>query len=181
VDLFRTYHDYFEALATAHPEIAHGTDGRSAFELISVDEAFGAFRTSCSDGAILRLLEYSHDFSQEDSILRNVNGAFLLLHKHSTRESGKAGFIDAMDKADKISHTLIHKMLLDSRTGHPLFDYSLDSAKNIRVNQAIRAGDVNWSGFIVNFNFRPIWDICVTDDPFVTNGWTLTPGQTWTL
>lgn len=182
MDLFKTYHDYFEALAIVHPDIAHKIDDRIAFELISVEEAFGKFRSTVPrTGSIIRLLEYSHIFTQDDQILRDVQGGFFVLTRHSEREGGKTEFYDAMHQSDKVAHTLIHKMISDSREGHPLFDHSLNAANSFRVNQAIRAGDINWSGFIVNFNFKPIWDVCISDDPFVTAGWTLSPGETWML
>lgn len=167
MNLFETYHDYFQSFAVAHPDLLHSASNKS-FELISVDEAFGVFRTGTNPESIFRLIEYSYGFTDDDQPLRIVNGGFQVLCRHSYREEGKDGFVTAMKRAQKITDHAVHKVIFDSNDGHILFDYSLNRANEFQVTQLINGGDSGWSGFNVGFTIRPTWEVCLTDDPALT-------------
>lgn len=165
MNLFEEYYNYSERLATNEPNLQHSSTNH-AFELIAVEEAFGSFRSKFKGDLAMRLLEYSYHPKSDESTVLETMGAFQILHKHSGRESGKEGFIAAMIKAQEVVQNLIHRMVYDSQNGHILFDYSLNKPSDIHVTTLLNAGDINWSGFTCSFVIKPIWDVCLSDEPF---------------
>lgn len=170
VNLFDTYYKYFKHQAETHPEILH-TATSKAFELISVEEAFGDFRTIGKKGVVLRLLEFSYSFQENGMPLKYTTGGFLILKNHSSREDGATGFNAAMITTETVTDDIIQKMIADSQNNHPLFKYSLNTADKINVQMAINKGDIGYSGFICTFTIAPYWRACLAEDP-ETPAWT---------
>lgn len=175
MNLFETYFKYFEHQAKNHPDILH-TDASKAFELISVEEAFGDFRTIGKKGVIVRLLEFGFGLTIGSNTLRPMTGGFMILNYHSARLTGKEGFYEAIKQAEKVTDDIIHKMVHDSRNGHPLFGYSFNTAQNNNITMKLNSGDYAYSGFVCVFTITPSWEICFTDNP-MSKAWAIDSGE----
>ncbi len=163
MNLFETYHTYFQQLAVEHPDILH-TPERKAFEMIGVEEAVGDFRTVGKKGVIMRLLEFSYSIDLTNEPLKRTTAGFMVLNYHSSRKAGSQGFIDAIKTAEAVTRDIIQRMIYDSLDGHILFRHSLTSSDDLNVGMAINKGDIGYSGFLCTYTAIPAWRDCFEED-----------------
>ena len=169
------YDSYFRHQATAHPLLLH-TDAQPVYEMIGIDEDYGDLRSKANpNGYAMRAIEFSYQAGQDGSgILRKViRGAFMVAKIYSPRNDSSADYITAMNAAQTIVDNIIEKMIRDSRNGHPLFGYSIDSTQDFQVAPTLRPGDGAYAGWECVFTIRPLFPQACD-----TVGWTdsgLTP------
>ena len=135
-------------------------------QLITVDEAVGDFRSGVKEkGYIMRLLEYSYQVSDsgQHEVLKMHQGGFLIAHSYSERAGGAAAYMAAKGLAEKVMDEMIEKMIADSKNGHPLFYYSLDSRQDFNVTPVKHVGDASYTGYLCLFTFRSWFRNCITD------------------
>lgn len=156
------YRSYFKHQCEAHPDIAETADGK-VFETISVEEALGDFRSMVQEkGFIFRLIDYTYQVQDNNTSdpRKIINGGFIIAHHFSTRVDGKESFYAAKDKSEKVMDDIIEKMISDSRNGHPLFYYSMNTAENIYCQPIDQTGDNGYAGWICTFYFANHFTIC---------------------
>ena len=159
-----TYRKYFLHQAIHHPDLAHQPDRDRVFEIIDVEEALGDLRTSAKEkDFIMRLLMYTYELNDNytEDINKYMHGGFIIAKHHSHRKDGKNGFYEAMRLSEKVVDEIIDKMIGDSRNGHPLFYYSLNTAQNIQVAPLRHAGDIGFSGWLCTFRIASWFPHCL--------------------
>jgi hypothetical protein len=163
---FDLYVNYFKHQAESHPALRHNDAiGQRVFAVISVDEALGDFRAGLKPKSyLMRLLEYSYRVSDSGNheVVKMHEGGFLVAHYHSAREGGSAAYFEAMSKSEKVLDEIIEKMIADSRAGHPLFYYSLDSKQDFKVSPHGYVGDSTYAAWVCTFTFKRYWPNCIT-------------------
>lgn len=154
------YRNYFRHQCKNHPDLLHeDVSGRKVFEVIDVEEAEGAFRTEASDtGYIFRLINYTFALRSDggSNALKQPDGGFVIAKLYRARSGGVDSKMQALSDAERIGLDIIEKMVTDSREGHPLFHYSIDSVDelNLFATPRMYAGDTGYAGWIFTFNFR---------------------------
>lgn len=154
------YFDYFLHQWVNHPVLQGDEKG---FRLVSVEEALGDFRTGIQGkGFAMRLIEYSYAPTTvgADEARKVLQGGFILVKYHSKRSSGEADYIQARAACEQVVDEIIEKMVADSRAGHDLFYYGLDTVDGVHVQPEIAAGDGFYSGCLVTFTLAPYFRQC---------------------
>ncbi len=144
--------------------------------MLSVEEALGDFRSAIKEkGYAMRLIEYSHNISTNDSheTRKVLQGGFLLVKYHSRRSTGATGYLAARADCERICDEFTAKMVADSRNGHPLFYYSLDMPDSIHVDPEVASGDGFYSGCLVTFTLANYFKDCTDGVAWADSG--LTP------
>jgi hypothetical protein len=162
-----TYRKYFKHQAVNHPDLAHGdSPGQKVFEVIDIEEALGDLRSVAkAKSFIFRLINYTYQIADPQirgDVQKHINGGFIIAHHHSARKDGASGFYEAMLKSEKIVDEIIEKMIHDSNTGHPLFNYSLNTPSGVHVQPKIAMGDSGYSGWLCTFHIANFWRNCIT-------------------
>ena len=161
-----TYINYFKHQAENHPLLAHSDSlGSRVFATITTEEALGDFRSGArSKGYIMRLLEYSYQVTDAGNheVTKRHEGGFIIAHYHSSRDGGDTQYLEAVAKAERVVDDMIEKMIADSKAGHPLFYYSLDSRQDFIVTPARFIGDASYSGYLCLFSFNSFFRNCIT-------------------
>jgi hypothetical protein len=114
---------------------------------------------------IFRLINYTYQIADpqiKGDVQKHINGGFIIAHHHSARKDGASGFYEAMLKSEKIVDEIIEKMIHDSNTGHPLFNYSLNTPSGVHVQPKIAMGDSGYSGWLCTFHIANFWRNCIT-------------------
>lgn len=165
--VFDLYRAYFIHQCENHPSLVHeDVIGSRVFEMVSVEEALGDFRTAGKEkGFVFRLIEYTYQVGDNDAhqIRKQIQGGFIVAKYHGVRSEGKAAYFLAMEDSEKVVDEIIAKMITDSQDGHPLFFHSLDSRQEISVSPTLRRPDGSYSGWICLFSFSPHFPECVED------------------
>ena len=81
---------------------------------------------------------------------------------HSPRQGGRNAFFSAMTDAERVGDEIVEKMIADSKNGHPLFHYSLNTTQNVFVQPQIATGDLSYVGWMYLFSFANAWRNCIT-------------------
>jgi len=161
--LYADYVDYFRTLCAAHPTISHVDDvGSDAFAVLDIEEALGDFRTRVSTkGMIFRLINYTMrvgDRGEEMQVYQDLQGAFMIADYYSSRKDGN--FETALANAEAVTLDFVERMILDSRNGYPLWNYSLDSAQQFNIQPMGGVGDGSYAGWLVLFDFQHPLTVC---------------------
>jgi hypothetical protein len=155
--MYQLYHDYFKWLCQLHPSIAH-TDANKAFEFISVEEAFGDFRTAIGTNQyIFRLIDYTWGLTADGSYeQQSKQGGFIVAKKIDKRNSLAAGRIATRNQCETIVNDFVSHMVADSQNGHPLFGRSIDSIELLKLNvqPLLNTGDGSYDGLIATFSWQ---------------------------
>jgi len=180
--LYSEYVNYFEYLCTQHPLILHSDVQKSdAFGIIDIED-LGEFRTRIkTKDLVFRLINYMHKLGQNTTgqEYKELQGGFLILDYYSPRKDGATGSQAALDRAEKVADEFIERMILDSRGGHSLFDYSLDSQQSFTVEPTIGAhSDGNYAGWLVLFDFEKYFPVCADNRAGWSDGATTPPPTT---
>lgn len=167
MSVFAAYKDYFKYQCENHASLTHGDwVGERVFEVISVEEALGDFRTSGKEkDFVFRLIEPTYVISDDGQapIRKQVQGGFVVAKFHSPRSGVASDYYTAMDDAEIIVDDFIAKMIADSKNGHPLFFNSLDSRQQITVTPTLKRADCSYSGWICTFNFSQAFSDCASE------------------
>lgn len=159
------YHDYFKHQAINHPALAH-TDDNRVFEEIGVDEDYGDYRTKVKGkDYVMRLIEYTYQPGQDQGgyFRKVMRGAFMVAKFYSARNNTSTEYRAAKAAAERVMDDLIEKMVADSRNGHPLFGYRMDSNQDFQVAPVNRVGDGAYVGWEVVFTLTPLFpELCGT-------------------
>lgn len=174
---FELYRQYFEHQAINHPDLAHDEQaGQRVFEVITIDEAFGDFRTAGKEKSFFfRLIEYTYSVGDNGTHQgqKLIKGGFQIGKYYSLKQGGKQAYLEAMQDAERVMDDIIRKIIVDSQNGHPLFNYSLDSQQNFSVAPIPVAGDGAYAGWECIFDFTPYFDCGTGDVEWLDDG--LTP------
>lgn len=162
------YVAYFKHQAENHPDLLHSDAvGSRVFQVVSVDEAMGDFRTGAKEKAtIMRLLNYTYVISDrgQTEVRKYLQGGFIIASYYSNKAGGTDAYLAALAKSEKIADEIIEKMIADSKAGHPLFHRSLDSRQQITVSPVTDTGDGTYTGWLVLFDFYEYWRNCITSE-----------------
>jgi hypothetical protein len=155
--MFQLYYDYFKWLCQLHPSIAH-TDTNKAFEVISVDEAFGDLRTAIGTNQyIFRLIDYTWGLATDGGYeQQSKQGGFIVAKKVDKRNSVAAGRIAARNQCETVVNDFISHMVADSQAGHPLFGNSIDSIELLKLNvqPLLNTAEGSYDGLIASFSWN---------------------------
>jgi len=165
------YHNYFKYQAENHSELLHDdqSDNR-VFAQIDIEESFGDFRTGAKEkDFIMRLIEPTTETSGEESL---ITGGFIIAHYHSDKNEGSEGYLNALKKSEKVTKDVIRRIIHDSREGHPLFNYSLDSKQDFSSQTVTHIGDGSYSGWRTVFSFNTFFDQCQNEEAYSDDGQT---------
>lgn len=164
MSFFNQYIDYFKYQCENHALLLHDDAvGDRVFEVISVEEALGDFRTAGKEkGYAFRLLEPIYFIGDNGNapIRKTAQCGFIIAKYHGVRTGSADAYMTAMDDAESVSNDFVSKMIADSQNGHPLFFYSLDSRQNINVTPTTRRADGTYSGWIITFQISINFDDC---------------------
>lgn len=144
------YYDYWQHQAESHVDLQHSeADGSRVFEVITIDDALGDFRSGVKkQDFIFRLIKYYFTVGQnEHQISKELNGGFIVAKWYNPREGKEARFA-AEVAAERVMNEMIEKMIADSKNGHPLFDHYFDAPQNIRVQNVENTGDGSYTGWM---------------------------------
>jgi len=147
--------------------LQHLPDKDKVFEMMSVEEAVGDFRTSIKEkGFIMRGIHYTYSISDDTTgnVAKKLTCGFVIAKYHSSRTGGKEAFQQVMVDTEKVVDEIIEKMIADSNNGHPLFYYSLNTAQTISVIPKISTGDAGYSGWLCTFRIANHWRNCITHE-----------------
>lgn len=161
------YIAYFKHQAVNHPDLLHDDAvGSRVFEVITVEEALGDFRTAVAEkNYIMRLMHYTYNVGDRglNEVRKYIQGGFIIAHYHSDK-AGTVTQLEAMALAEKVVDEIIEKMIADSKAGHPLLYHSLDSKQDITVSPVMYVGDNSYSGWMCLFNIYNWWRDCITHE-----------------
>jgi len=171
--MYKKYYNYFEHNVKLHSELSPSSKAKGVFEMLTVEEALGAFRSSLKESKyVFRLLEPTWSLIGEDAQgMQEVEAGFIIAKKGSDRNKGKTHYIDSIASCEAIAHEFANKIMLDSNDGHPLFNYSVNTLKELKWHcQTMRkVGDGSFDGVIASFSFLMDFDTCIdTEKPFFT-------------
>lgn len=153
------YRDYFRHQAINHPTLAHTFTSR-VFAMIGVDEDYGDLRSMVKEkDYVMRLLEYTYQAGQDQGgvFRKSLRGAFMVAKFYSPRNNSSAEYHAALHAAETIMDNIIEKMIRDSRNGHPLFGYALDSTQDFQIAPVLRPADGAYAGWECVFTLRPLF------------------------
>lgn len=172
------YYDYWKHQAESHVLLQHSdTDGSRVFEVVTIDDALGDFRTGVKkQDFIFRLIKYYFTVHQnEHQVTKEINGGFIVAKWHNKNRDGKAARFAAEVAAEEVMNEMIEKMIADSKNSHPLFDHHLDAAENIRVQAVEDAGDGSYVGWMCIYTADQFFSNCTDPDPARWSDGGLTP------
>jgi len=167
------YCKYFKHQAIHHPDLCHDDDTQVVFQIIDVQEALSDMRSAKNPKLIyMRLIQFSSttEDNQADDTQEYLTGAFQILAHHSDRSSKSDHLKDVLEKTKKITDEIKVKMIADSNDGHPLFYYSLNTAKNFRVVPFLSEASSGYSGWSCSFQFSNHFSVCVGDTAWKDSG-----------
>jgi len=153
------YRDYFRHQAINHPALLHSASSR-VFAMIGVDEDYGDLRSMVKEkDYVMRLLEYTYQAGQDQGGLlrKSLRGAFMVAKFCSPRNNSSAEYQAALNAAESVVDNIIEKMIIDSRNGHPLFGYALDSQQDFQIAPVPRPADGAYAGWECVFTLRPVF------------------------
>lgn len=163
------YRDYLLHQAVNHPDLQHQPEKDKVFEMMSIEEAVGDFRTTIKEkGFIMRGIHYTYSISDKNAdAMKQLTCGFVIAKYHSSRTGGKEAFQQVLVDTEKVVDEIVEKMIADSKNGHPLFYYSLNTAQNVSVIPKVSAGEVGYSGWLCTFRIANHWRNCIkhTDAP----------------
>lgn len=159
------YRDYFKHQAINHPALVH-TDSNRVFAMIGVDEDYGDLRSAVKEkDYVMRLLEYTYQPGQDQGgfFRKSLRCAFMVAKFYSPRNNSTAEYQTALHAAETVMDNIIEKMIADSRNGHPLFGYSIDSNQDFQVAPVPSPADGAYAGWECIFTLRPLFpEACAT-------------------
>lgn len=158
------YRAYLKHQAVNHPALQHSdTEGQRVFAMIQVEEALADLRTAAKEkDYIMRGFHYTYNVQDDGQGRKYMQGGFMIAKAYSASEGGTDALLAALDAAETVVDEIIEKMVSDSRNGHPLFLYSLDSAQRIDVRPRPLISD-NYAGWMCFFDFFNYFRVCLTD------------------
>lgn len=150
--------DYFEGLSTNHPDLLHDeAAGSRVFEPIMYEEAFSDFRTAgIEKGFFVRLMLPTITFSKHQNNAHKHYQCGLMVGKYySLREDVKRGKVEAWADAERVADDFVARMVYDSRNGHELFNYSIDSISDLKLSGDYLdfQGDGSYAAVLYVFDF----------------------------
>lgn len=171
-----TYRDYFKHQAVNHPDLLHADGTKEVFRVIAIDEAMGDFRGNVAEkDYVMRLIDYTYSVSDTGvhEVQKQFTGGFIIAKYYGKRKDGEPNRFEAMQASEKVMDDIIEKMIHDSRNGHPLFYYSLNSRQSINV-QLIELTIQSYIGWLCTFQFSNYFRDCTThaDAPAWVDGGT---------
>lgn len=158
-----TYRKYFEWQAENHPALLH-SDTRRVFQMVGIEEAMGDFRTGAKEkDFILRGINYYYTIGDDGGheTRKYATGGFIVAKYFSNRNDLK-GMNDALAASEQVMDEIIEKIIADSKNGHPLWGYSLNSRQQFAVQDALYVGDGCYAGRRCIFPFNNFWRNCIT-------------------
>lgn len=135
--------------------------------MIGIEEAFGDFRSGVKEkDFILRAINYYYAVSDEGTheARKLATGGFIVAKYFSPRSGGSSSYYEAIEQSERIMDEIIEKIISDSRAGHPLWGYSLNSRQQFNVQDVMFTGDGSYAGRRCVFQFSNFFRICVTSD-----------------
>jgi hypothetical protein len=172
------YVSYFRWQAMKHPDLLHSPDvGDRIFEVISIEEAMGDFRSSVTEkGFLMRLIvpTYSLGDSYSANGLKKAQGGFIISKYHSNRAADNAGFIAACTDSERVGFEIIEKMVGDSKNGHPLFNHSINTLDhlNLDVQPKHDEAEGGYYGWLFMFEFSSFFRNCPDATAWIDGGQT---------
>jgi len=156
------YRKYWEHQAANHPDLLHQADaGSRIFEVITIDEALGDFRSGVKEKSfIMRLIEYTYTVGRSGGeVHKFLQGGFIIARHYSQRANGSSDYLQAMLDGERIVDDMIEKAIADSRNGHPVFNYSIDSEHDFSVIP-VRMPD--YAGWRCIYTWQNFFRDCIT-------------------
>jgi hypothetical protein len=161
--LITDYEAYFKSLCVNHPDLQHANvNGSKVFRMMHIEEALGDFRSGAKEkGLIFRLINYTFEVKDNYTAdqMRGKQGAFIIAAGHGKGDS--VAQIEAMAQSERILMEFIERMIQDSQEGHPLFYYTLNTAKGVHVQPMTFIGDATYSGWMAIFDFGDHVPSCI--------------------
>jgi len=177
--MIELYRKYFEHQCKQHPLLLHDPDnGVQVFRMVSIEEAFGDFKTQVKEKALFfRLIEPTWTLANQASNARQVvQGGFVIGQYMNTTFDGPSAKDAAADATERVALDMATKMVADSADGHPLFYYSIDDMDSLRwtAQRIETTGDGSYTGWVCMFGFQTHYASCL--DSHTDDNWkTLTP------
>ena len=164
--LIKDYIDYFRTLAEQHPALLH-TPERRVFEVVSVEEAWGDYRTRQKEKDFtMRLVLPSGglaDGEQSDPMV-DAMGGFVIAKYWDKRNEGDAALLEALDLSWEVGQDLVERIIHDSNQGHPLWYFSVNSPAALELSwqPKIYTGDAQYAGWMFIFKWHAPLRNCIT-------------------
>lgn len=162
MQLSELYPAYFLHQCENHPDLQH-QDSAKVFGMIDVEEAFGDFRQGVKEkGYLFRLINFTYAVTAEGQmdIGKMLTGGWIIAKYFSPRAGGETEFRAALADCERINDSFIEKIVTDSRNGHPLWFYSMDSEPEFRSQSLQLTGDGAYCGWRTVFTWYNSFTIC---------------------
>jgi hypothetical protein len=155
----QSYIDYFKDLCGKHATLQHNdTSGGRVFAVIGQDEAVGDLRTGGdTEGWIFRLVvpQWGLDDTDDGRAHKEWLGGFIIARFHSQREEDSADKFLILDQCDAMGEGFANRMLRDCEEGHPLFNYSIRTFRDMRFKALPKMNlPQGYVGRLFTFSFR---------------------------
>jgi len=161
-------YDYFLHNCESHVDLAHDmSSGNRVFQLVSVEQALGDFRSGAQhQGYLVRLIEYTYGITQlEHEATKEIQFGFIVAKYFREDADGSSAYVAAMSSAERVMDDFLAKMVADSRNGHPLFDHYFDSRQDVNVQPVLHTGDGNYCGWMAIVRTPQYFEHCYTPAP----------------
>lgn len=141
---------YFKYLSEQHPDLNHAeTVGERIFEVVAYEDAWSDFRTAAAEKAyMVRFVLPTMTFDNSGNDARKSYKIGLQVGRYySRREDSKEEIVEAWSDAERVADDFIARMVADSRNGYPLFNSTIDSVGNMKIEGDFWdvQGDGSWA------------------------------------
>lgn len=154
--MYQTYVNYFRWLCAQHERLLH-SDERKVFEVISVEEALGDFRSRIGlEDFYFFLIDYTWSVNELGGFqYQEKQGGFVIAKKLDVRNVVSADRVAARDQLEIVVNDFISHILADAQNGHPLFSNN-DTLSSLKVNvqPLFLTGDGSYDALICTFEFN---------------------------
>lgn len=149
---------YFENLCVNHPDLNHDeATGERIFEVKAYEEAFSDFRTAGQEKTFfVRFILPTMSFKpQGNNATKEYQAGLLIGRYYSRRDDARTAMVEAWSDAERIADDFMARMALDSRSGEPLFNHSVDNVAALDVQATFEPvdGDGSFASVLYTFNF----------------------------
>lgn len=163
---YNDYVDYFENLAIHNVDITHDpANNKKGFFRMGIEEILSGSRTDINtQGIVMDLVNYQYKPGMSGGDNRkHVQGGFAITSFHKTMDFN--GIQKALNDSENVIDTIIKRIRYDSLTSvndeNSFWYGSQDVLKNFHVIPMNYRGALNYSGFLVTFDFSNHFDLCV--------------------
>ena len=157
---FKNLISYFKKIASSHVSILHTEENKHFFRFELEEVLTGIKSTINYPALILEGYDFAYEDSQSDNLIKNRNGAFILLD-HATHPDDFDRIDNIYDEMEEIADDIIAKIKCDKRNIQIPFIVGFDFDK---VQGMMIKGADQTFGMRITFTISSPRDITVNQD-----------------